>query len=208
MANSLDGHTDGANEGLVDGSHIVSPSFTNLYELARGNGILLLEDAVADDSDRNTPANLPGAIATTGDAHIVQVRGGHGSSNLQGSTTALTSGQECIFVVYLCTDGNNNSLRFEQGTPVTTASAFPTTPKAFLKDPLSSLTSKQSFVIATIRATYNGSAAAANDLNITISEINDKRGYIRPSPIYFAPLTGDSSASVDSHTDLDYYRKW
>ena len=229
MANSLDGHTDGANEGLVDGSHIVSPSFTNLYELARGNGILLLEDAVADDSDRNTPANLPGAIATTGDAHIVQVRGGHAvidnvlynfcggdgstanitinssSSNLQGSTTALTSGQECIFVVYLCTDGNNNSLRFEQGTPVTTASAFPTTPKAFLKDPLSSLTSKQSFVIATIRATYNGSAAAANDLNITISEINDKRGYIRPSPIYFAPLTGDSSASVDSHTDLDNF---
>lgn len=229
MANSLDGHTDGANEGLVDGSHIVSPSFTNLYELARGNGILLLEDAVADDSDRNTPANLPGAIATTGDAHIVQVRGGHvvidnvlynfcggdgstanitinsSSSNLQGSTTALTSGQECIFVVYLCTDGNNNSLRFEQGTPVTTASAFPTTPKAFLKDPLSSLTSKQSFVIATIRATYNGSAAAANDLNITISEINDKRGYIRPSPIYFAPLTGDSSASVDSHTDLDNF---
>ena len=229
MANSLDGHTDGANEGLVDGSHIVSPSFTNLYELARGNGILLLEDAVADDSDRNTPANLPGAIATTGDAHIVQVRGGHAvidnvlynfcggdgstanitinssSSNLQGSTTALTSGQECIFVVYLCTDGNNNSLRFEQGTPVTTASAFPTTPKAFLKDPLSSLTSKQSFVIATIRATYNGSAAAANDLKITISEINDKRGYIRPSPIYFAPLTGDSSASVDSHTDLDNF---
>ena len=229
MANSLDGHTDGANEGLVDGSHIVSPSFTNLYELARGNGILLLEDAVADDGDRNTPANLPGAIATTGDAHIVQVRGGHAvidnvlynfcggdgstanitinssSSNLQGSTTALTSGQECIFVVYLCTDGNNNSLRFEQGTPVTTASAFPTTPKAFLKDPLSSLTSKQSFVIATIRATYNGSAAAANDLKITISEINDKRGYIRPSPIYFAPLTGDSSASVDSHTDLDNF---
>ena len=229
MANSLDGHTDGANEGLVDGSHIISPSFTNLYELARGNGILLLEDAVADDGDRNTPANLPGAIATTGDAHIVQVRGGHAvidnvlynfcggdgstanitinssSSNLQGSTTALTSGQECIFVVYLCTDGNNNSLRFEQGTPVTTASAFPTTPKAFLKDPLSSLTSKQSFVIATIRATYNGSAAAANDLKITISEINDKRGYIRPSPIYFAPLTGDSSASVDSHTDLDNF---
>ena len=229
MANSLDGHTDGANEGLVDGSHIVSPSFTNLYELARGNGILLLEDAVSDDSDRNTPANLPGAIATTGDAHIVQVKGGHAvidnvlynfcggdgstanitinssSSNLQGSTTALSSGQECIFVVYLCTDGNNNSLRFEQGTPVTTASAFPTTPKAFLKDPLSSLTSKQSIVIATIRATFNGSAATANDLKITISEINDKRGYIRPSPIYFAPLTGDSSASVDSHTDLDNF---
>lgn len=229
MANSLDGHTDGANEGLVDGSHIVSPSFTNLYELARGNGILLLEDAVADDSDRNTPANLPGAIATTGDAHIVQVRGGHAvidnvlynfcggdgntanitinssSPNLQGNTAELSDGKECIFVVYLCTDGNNNSLRFEQGTSVTTASAFPTTPKDFLKDPLSSLSSKQSFVIATIRATFNGNAAPANDLKITISEINDKRGYIRPSPIYFAPLTGDSSASVDSHTDLDNF---
>jgi len=229
MANSLDGHTDGANEGLVDGSHIVSPSFTNLYELARGNGILLLEDAVADDSDRNTPANLPGAIATTGEAHIVQVRGGHAvidnvlynfcggdgstanitinstSPNLQGPTNALSDGKECIFVVYLCTDGDNNSLRFEQGTLVSTASSFPETPKDFLKDPLSSLTSKQSFVIATIRATHNPTPALANDLNITISEINDKRGYIRPSPIYFAPLTGDSSASVDSHTDLDNF---
>ena len=33
MANSLTGHTKGSNEGLFDGSHILSPSFTNLYEL-------------------------------------------------------------------------------------------------------------------------------------------------------------------------------
>ena len=77
MANSLTGHTDGGNEGLVDGSHILSPSFTNLYELGRGNGILLLEDAISDNSNRNTPANLSGAVATTGDAHIVNVKGGH-----------------------------------------------------------------------------------------------------------------------------------
>jgi len=229
MANSLTGHTDGGNEGLVDGSHILSPSFTNLYELGRGNGILLLEDAISDNSDRNTPANLSGAVATTGDAHIVNVKGGHvvldnvlhnfcggngatanitinsGSANKNGSTTALTSGQECLFVVYLCSDGSNNAIKWEQGTPVTSASAYPLTPNSFLTDPSSSLTSKQSFVIATIRATHNPTAAIANDLNITISEINDKRGFVRPSPIYLAPLTGDSSASIDSSADLDNF---
>lgn len=229
MANSLTGHTKGSNEGLFDGSHILSPSFTNLYELGRGNGILLLEDAISDNSNRNTPANLSGAIATTGDAHIVNVKGGHvvldnvlhnfcggngatanitinsGSANKNGSTTALTSGQECLFVVYLCSDGSNNAIKWEQGTPVTSASAYPLTPNSFLTDPSSSLTSKQSFVIATIRATHNSSAAGANDLNITISEINDKRGFVRPSPIYLAPLTGDSSASIDSSADLDNF---
>tara|TARA_R100001163_G_C5068354_1_gene208463 strand:+ start:4629 stop:7052 length:2424 start_codon:yes stop_codon:yes gene_type:complete len=229
MANSLTGHTKGSNEGLFDGSHILSPSFTNLYELGRGNGILLLEDAISDNSNRNTPANLSGAIATTGDAHIVNVKGGHvvldnvlhnfcggngatanitissGSANKNGSTTALTSGKECLFVVYLCSDGTNNAIKWEQGTPVTSASAYPLTPNSFLTDPSSSLTSKQSFVIATIRATHNSSAAGANDLNITISEINDKRGFVRPSPIYLAPLTGDSSASIDSSADLDNF---
>jgi hypothetical protein len=229
MANSLTGHTDGGNEGLVDGSHILSPSFTNLYELGRGNGILLLEDAISDNGNRNTPANLSGAIATTGDAHIVNVKGGHvvldnvlhnfcggngataninltsGSANKNGSTTQLDTGEECLFVVYLCSDGTNNAIKWEQGTPVTSASAYPLTPNSFLTDPSSSLTSKQSFVIATIRAIHNNSPAIANDLHITISEINDKRGFVRPSPIYLAPLTGDSSASIDSSADLDNF---
>jgi hypothetical protein len=229
MTNSLTGHTKGPNEGLFDGSHILSPSFTNLYELGRGNGILLLEDAISDNSNRNTPANLSGAIATTGDAHIVNVKGGHvvldnvlhnfcggngataninltsGSANKNGSTTPLDIGEECLFVVYLCSDGTNNAIKWEQGTPVTSASAYPLTPNSFLTDPSSSLTSKQSFVIATIRAIYNATPALANDLRITISEINDKRGFVRPSPIYLAPLTGDSSASIDSSADLDNF---
>ena len=61
--NPLSGHTDGANDGLTDGDHILSPSLTNLYEGVHGNGILLPHDTAYGDSDRNDPPDLPGAIS-------------------------------------------------------------------------------------------------------------------------------------------------
>jgi len=236
MANSLSGHTAGTNDSLKDGSHILSPSLTNIYEGLRGNGIMLLQDGIADNSDRNTPANLPGAMVVKGGtSHVLTVTGGHvvidnvvysfaggpggtqdvtinkASSNVHknGSFTALTSGQECLFVVYLCTDGDAQHIHFEQGTAVTASSAYPTTPSGFLSDPDSSLTVKQSIVLATLRATFNGSASGTNTgtdgLDITISQVNDKRHFLRPSPLYLVPMTGDSSASVNSNVALDNF---
>jgi hypothetical protein len=236
MPNSLSGHTAGTNDSLKDGSHILSPSLTNIYEALRGNGIMLLQDGIADNSDRNAPANLPGAMVVKGGtSHVLTVTGGHvvidnvvysfaggpgstqdvtinkASSNVHknGSFTALTSGQECLFVVYLCTDGDAQHIHFEQGTAVTASSAYPTTPSGFLSDPDSSLTVKQSIVLATLRATFNETASGTNTgsdgLEITISEINDKRHFLRPSPLYLVPMTGDSSASVDSNVDLDNF---
>jgi hypothetical protein len=214
MPNSLSGHTAGTNDSLKDGSHILSPSLTNIYEALRGNGIMLLQDGIADNSDRNAPANLPGAMVVKGGtSHVLTVTGGHvvidnvvysfaggpgstqdvtinkASSNVHknGSFTALTSGQECLFVVYLCTDGDAQHIHFEQGTAVTASSAYPTTPSGFLSDPDSSLTVKQSIVLATLRATFNETASGTNTgsdgLEITISEINDKRHFLRPSPL-------------------------
>jgi len=233
MANPLSGHTAGANDSLKDGSHIVSPSLTNLYEGVRGNGIILLQDAISDNSDRNTPANLPGAVVTHSDANTVTVKGGlvvldnvvysfaggpgntqnvvlnQASSNVHknGTFDALETGEECLFVIYLCSDGDAQHIHFQQGTNITSASAYPTTPSGFLTTPDSSHNVHQSVVLATVRAIYNGSASGTNagsdGLKITISEINDKRHFIRPSPIYLSPMTGDSGASVDSNTDLD-----
>ncbi len=233
MANPLSGHTAGANDSLKDGSHIVSPSLTNLYEGVRGNGIILLQDAISDNSDRNTPANLPGAVVTHSDANTVTVKGGlvvldnvvysfaggpgntqnvvlnKASSNVHknGTFDTLETGEECLFVIYLCSDGDAQHIHFEQGTNIPSASAYPTTPSGFLTTPDSSHNVHQSVVLATVRAIYNGSASGTNagsdGLKITISEINDKRHFIRPSPIYLSPMTGDSGASVDSNTDLD-----
>ena len=120
MTNSLSGHTAGTNDSLR--RDILSPSLTNVYEGLRGNGIMLLQDGIADNSDRNTPASLPGAIATTADPHIVTVTGGHvvidnvvysfaggpgstqnvtinkasGNVHKNGTFTALTSGQSAV----------------------------------------------------------------------------------------------------------------
>ena len=49
-------------KGLTDGDFLLSPSLTNLYEAAHGNGIMLYEAAATSTSGRrHTPASLPGA---------------------------------------------------------------------------------------------------------------------------------------------------
>ena len=67
--NPLSGHTNAnmtlsgsasAADKLIDGSHILSPSITNLYEGVHGNGILLLQDTASGDSNRSVPEDLPG----------------------------------------------------------------------------------------------------------------------------------------------------
>ena len=93
------------------------------------------------------------------------------------------------------------------GTAITTATnAYPVTPSAFLNDPdtLTTLTSKQSVVLAVLRVVYSGTGG---DLKVSVSESNDKRVFVRPSPIYFTPVTtgavGAANAPVDNHAEID-----
>ena len=97
---------------------------------------------------------------------------------------------------------------FAQATPVTTATgvyaSISGTAASYLKDGVGT-NNKQCIVIGTVRATYNGSAAGANDLNLTQSERNDKRVFIRPTPMYFSPVTSGAVAAtteVATHTAL------
>ena len=144
--NPISGHTAGANDGLRDGDHILSPSLTNIYEGLHGNGVLNAHDTAFGSSSRNTPTSLPGAVAAGAGAHQVVVKacsvildgvpytidngsGGDvtldltdattgGSAFLAGTTTtALTSGKECLFVIVATSLG----AKFVQTTPVTTA---------------------------------------------------------------------------------------
>jgi hypothetical protein len=51
-------------------------------------------------------------------------------------------------------------------------------------------------------------ASGGGDLKLAITEVNDKRVFIRPTPIYFSPVTtGDiaSTDAVDSHLLLDNF---
>jgi len=238
--NQLSGHTKAnlaamsgsvsAVDGLTDGSHILSPSITNLYEGVHGNGILLLEDTATGHGTRNNPESLPGiceqvtntySVTVTGgnaviDGAVYSFAGGVGGSDLvdftstslhkTGSPSALSSGEEALIVVYLSTDNSANAqnVYWEMGSAVTTgANVYPVCPSAFLNYPSGSLSSKQSVVLAVIRVVWSDTGG---DLKISMSEINDKRVFLKPSPVYFTPVTTGivgATTTVDTHIKLD-----
>lgn len=227
--NPISGHTAGTNDGLRDGDHILSPSLTNIYEGLHGNGILSPHDTAYNSGDRNNPPNLPGAIGAGADASKITVKGHsvvldgvlytRADTNIDlistsphlltgSSTTALTDGKECLFVVLSTSVG----IRWLQTAPVTTAagaysSIGGTKADEYLKMSSGTATdNKQSIVLGVVRATCTSAASGVGDLKIQAqSERNDKRVFIRPSPFYLSPVTsgavGDTT-EVNSHTAL------
>ncbi len=225
--NPLSEHTDGSNDGLTDGSHILSPSLTNLYEGVHGNGVLLPHDTAYGDSDRNDPPDLPGAISAGANVYSFVVKAcdvildgvlyaiGGGSdvtvtlstttTEKLGTFTALTTGQECLFVVLATPDG----VKVTQSNRITSATgAYPSisgTTASYLKTGSGAGDNRQTVVLGTVRATFNGSAVTANNLDLTISERNDKRVFVRPSPFYLSPVrdgTISSTTGINGHTAL------
>ena len=230
MSGSVD-----AVDGLADGDHILSPSLTNLYEGIHGNGILMREDTCIA-SPRNTPENLPGICEQVTNVYTFTVAGGQavldglvynfaggyaagspdvpasftvelvsGSPNKTGSPSALTSGQEALVVVYVSSDGagTKKNIYWEMGSPVTATTGYPQCPTSFLNYPSGSLSVKQSVVLAVMRVQYN---SGGGDIKLEITEINDKRVFLKPTPIYFTPVTTgnlDATDAVNSATTLD-----
>lgn len=226
MSNPLKTHTD----NLQDGDFIFSPSLTNMLEGVHGNGILLLEDYATGESRRVTPSSLPGAIAYAS-ANTVTIKGGHAvldgllvdfaggyNSNTPNTLTldldnsnygsALSSGEQCLFVIYVTTDNSTgvNRIGVERSSA---GSSFPNTPTAFLNEG-GSLDVDQTFVLGVVKAVY---AANSTTMKIDIqsnSNIYDLRSYVRPSPLYLGRVsTGTVGATatdanrVNFHTDLD-----
>ena len=226
MSNPLKTHTD----NLQDGDFIFSPSLTNMLEGVHGNGILLLEDYATGESRRVTPSSLPGAIAYAS-ANTVTIKGGHAvldgmlvdfaggyNSNTPNTLTldldnsnygsALGSGEQCLFVIYVTTDNSTgvNRIGVERSSA---GSSFPNTPTAFLNEG-GSLDVDQTFVLGVVKAVY---AANSTTMKIDIqsdSNIYDLRSFVRPSPLYLGRVsTGTVGATatdanrVNFHTDLD-----
>jgi len=139
------------------------------------------------------------------------------SAHKRASYSALSSGQEALIVVYVSTDTANQCITWELGSAVTTASnTYPTTPSAFLSNPKSSgLDVTQSVVLAVIRVVYSATGGpdgggGTNYLDLSISESNDKRVFVRPTPLYLSPVTSGAvgaTTPVDSHTELDAYNQ-
>lgn len=217
-------------DGLADGDHIISPTLTNYLEGIHGNGIILEEDTAIGASTRNLPEDLPGiceqvspnayTVRVTGgisilDGTVYHFAGGTGSSvnvdiqntsnHKRGTTAALAVGEEALVVVYISSDGGFPShIYWEMGTPVATASnTYPSAPTGFLNEPNNALTVKQSVVLSVLRCVYS---AGSGDLNISITESNDKRVFVRPNPMYLTPVTTGivgATTAVANHVDLD-----
>ena len=129
-----------------------------------------------------------------------------GSSNKIGTVNALTSGKECLFTIYLSSedDASVKHINFEQGSIIdTAANAYSTSASGYLKTPNGDNSVHQSVVIATVRAVHNPSADGANTAAISITEINDKRVFVKPTPIYLTPVTSGASNSVAAVNNID-----
>jgi len=226
MSNPLKTHTD----NLHDGDFILSPSLTNMLESAHGNGILMLEDYATGESRRYTPADLPGAVAYSS-AHQITIKGGHAvldgllvdfaggySSNTPVTTTislddssygsALTSGQQCLFVIFVTSDNSGTKKRI--GVARSSAgTSFQNTPTSFLNEG-GALDVDQTIVLAVVKAVYADNSTTMKIDIQSNSNVYDVRSFIRPSPIYMGRMstgtvnaTSTNSNRINEPEDLD-----
>ena len=226
MSNPLKTHTD----NLADGDFLLSASLTNMLEGVHGNGILLLEDTHTGSSIRNTPASLSGAVSKV-DAETIRIKGGLAvldglvvdfaggyTSNAPATfdvvfdvstyfSTALTSGQSCLFAIYVTTDNSTGVKRIgvERGS-IAVSGGFPVAPSSFLNEG-GSLDVDQTTALAVVKVIF---ASNSTTYDIDVSTIYDVRTFVKPSPIYLSRMssgalgaTVSDSNRIDSHGDLD-----
>ena len=181
----------GAHQIKVRGGYVILDSA--MYAFAGGYG----SDAIPDEA----------TIDLTGN-----------SIHKTGTTNALSTGKECLFTIFATANDSNSTqhIRFQQSDLVDTGTGvYPSSPSDFLTDDGTNTSVKETVVLATVRAIFNESAsgdnAGANGLKITITEINDKRVFLKPSPLFITPLTKGiaknkaSANSINSHSDLDSF---
>ena len=232
-ATNADGLTDGEHiisptlTNMIEGIHgngIVMYDDTSVGEGSR-NKPHELPGAVNYTSD--TSFTVQGGYAVL-DGIMYQFAGGVGatttytlntsSASAAGSPSALddTAGtggaKEALVVVYVSADNTAavKNIYWELGTasPIGTNS-YPATPKSFLNIPIATgtasenyLSNKQTVVLAVLRVVYD---AGGDDLKLEITEVNDKRVFVRPSPMYFSPITSGDVASTNELLDLDAF---
>ena len=126
-----------------------------------------------------------------------------------GGGTALSSGKECLYTIYVTADNGGGSATanvcYMQSSLITVASdSYADGATTYLNSPHGdgALNNEQCVVLAVVRAEYHAGSAGTDKANVT--EVNDKRHFLNGGPYYFHPLKLESgSGPVDSHTDLD-----
>ena len=216
----------GGQDGLRDGDVITSPSITNALEAAHGNGVLRLHDS-AYGSTRNIVDGVEGSVSGLAgfaltiqggycvlDGALYQFGGGPGDTVTltlgaagEGTGTALgAAAEQSVYAIFLAAEGGlggatagHAGIHYAGGTPIdVTTGVYPTLPEQYLHDydGATATENEQVIVLAVVRCKHN----AANGLHqVEVVEINDKRVFIRPNPLYLIPLSTGGTAA-DSAT--------
>jgi len=199
--------------GAVSGTNRNNPDFlpgavtkhdTNAHQIKIQGGYVILDGAMYEFAD---------GYDTDGTPDDITIDLTSGSTNKTGTTNTLTNGKECLFTIFVNANDSSSTkhIRFQQSSLVDTGTGvYPSSPNTYLIDDGTNTSVKDTVVLATVRAIFEtGTVAAANTLAIRITEINDKRVFLKPSPMFITPLTKgipknkDSANSINSHTDLD-----
>lgn len=199
--------------GAVSGTNRNNPDFlpgavtkhnSNAHQIVIQGGYAILDGSMYAFAD---------GYDTDGTPDDITIDLIHNGPNQVGTTNILTSGKECLFTIFVNANdsGSTKHIRYEQSSLVDTGTGvYPSSPNSYLIDDGTSTSVKDTIVLATVRAIFEtGTVAGANTLAIRITEINDKRVFLKPSPMFITPLTKgipknkDSANSINSHTDLD-----
>ena len=194
--------TDRNNPDFLPGA--VKKHISNAHQIVIQGGYAILDGTMYEFAD---------GYDTDGTPDDITIDLTSGSANKTGTTNALSDGKECLFTIFVNANDSNNTkhIRFQQSSLVDTGTGvYPSSPNTYLTDDGTSTSVKETIVLATVRAIFEtGTIAGANDLKLRITEINDKRVFLKPSPIFITPLTKgipknkSSANSINSHTDLD-----
>jgi hypothetical protein len=194
--------TDRNNPDFLPGA--VKKHISNAHQIVIQGGYAILDGTMYEFAD---------GYDTDGTPDDITIDLTSGSANKTGTTNTLTNGKECLFTIFVNADdsGSTKHIRFQQSSLVDTGTGvYPSSPNSYLIDDGTSTSVKDTIVLATVRAIFEtGTVDAANTLAIRITEINDKRVFLKPSPMFITPLTKgipknkDSANSINSHTDLD-----
>ena len=159
-------------------------------------------------------AILDGVLYDFGGVSDITLTFASGNADILMGTTAsnlsTVTPQECLFVIIATSQG----LKWTQTTIINTATgAYPSvsgTAAEYLKmDEVtkvdtSASKNRQTLVIGTVRG-ISTSAGSLTGCVVSLSEYNDKRVFVRPSPMYFSPVTSgavSATTGITSHTAL------
>lgn len=133
------------------------------------------------------------------------------TTNYSGTLPAVpANNSDVLVVVYLDSDSTFQHIKYEMGTPVEIATGTPLCPSQYLSDPgqqggtPGTGSNQQHCVIGVIRYTMTGGAANVTaSLSTTNVEVNDRRSFLRPNPVFFNHMTAGDHGNVTDTNAID-----